>query len=67
MNDILVCDVHNYHGNTDFYTTPEQDLCNKLSGKSFKENKEVGTAGIEYDFTRISFVCYLREKLIKCE
>ncbi len=67
MNDILVCDVHNYHGNTDFYTTPEQDICNKLKGKTIKENREVGTAGIEYDFTRISFVCYLREKMIKCD
>jgi type II secretory pathway pseudopilin PulG len=67
MGDILVANVHQYHANTEFYTTPEQDLCNKYKGKTIKENKRVGTAGINYDFTRISFVCYLREKMIKCD
>ena len=66
MGDILIADVHQYHANTELYTTEEQDLCNLISGKTIKENIKVGTAGIDYNFTRISFVCYLREKMINC-
>jgi len=65
--DILVADVHQYHGNTVLYTTEDQDIFNLSNGKTIKENVKVGTAGINYNFTRISFVCYLREKIIKCE
>jgi len=66
MGDILVANVHEFHGNTDYHTTPEQDIFNISNGKTIKENTEVGTAGINYNFTRISFVCYLREKMINC-
>ena len=33
---------------------------------AFKDNPEVGTVGIYEKYTRISFVCYLREKIAEC-
>ena len=33
---------------------------------NYKDNPDIGTAGVYELYTRISFVCYLREKLIKC-
>ena len=64
--DILVADVHQYHSNTEYFTTPEQDIYNSKLEPVYKLNREVGTLGIEYDWSRISFVCYLREKLVNC-
>ena len=37
-----------------------------LTFATFKDNPEVGTAGIYEKYARISFVCYLREKIISC-
>lgn len=65
--DILVADVHQYHCNGELFTTKEQDIYNSKLEKVYNVNKEVGTQGIEYDWTRISFVCYLREKIINCK
>jgi len=65
--DLLIADVHQFHCNTELWTTPEQDEYNKFNCPSFKKiNKETGVAGLEHDFTRMSFVCYLREKMINC-
>ena len=65
--DLLIADVHQYHANTELFTTPEQDERNK-SCNSFKHvNKEVGILGSEKDYSRLSFVCYLREKMIHCD
>ena len=33
----------------------------------YKNDKETGTQGIEKLFSRVSFVCYLREKLEDCK
>ena len=64
--DVLIADVHNYHSNTEIWTTKEQDQYNSTLDKVFKANPEVGTVGIYEDYARISFVSYLREKLIDC-
>ena len=32
----------------------------------FNDNPDIGTAGLYELYTRISFVCYLREKLVDC-
>lgn len=66
QGDILIVNVHKYHTNSPIWTTPEQDKYNIKNGKTIKENQEVGTMGIEYNYTRISFVCYLRDKIINC-
>ena len=38
----------------------------QLKSPLIQENKDVGTAGIGMDYSRISLVCYLREKMIDC-
>ena len=64
--DMLVANVGNYHSNTEIYTTAEQDEYNNQLEDIFKANKEVGTVGAYESYARISYVCYLREKLINC-
>ncbi len=66
--DLLIADVHQYHCNTELWETEEQKEYNKVNCHSFKNiNKYLGFVGIEHDFTRMSFVCYLREKIINCD
>ena len=64
--DMLVADVHQFHCNTEMWTTPEQDARNALLPKIHKDNVAVGTLGAGTDYSRISLVCYLREKMIEC-
>jgi len=65
--DVLVANVHEYHSNTEYFTTKEQDKYNSKLEKIYERlDKKVGTLGIDYDWSRISFVCYLREKLLNC-
>ena len=66
--DLLIADVHEYHANSECWTTEEQDSYNAIHAHSFRKvNKAVGILGVEHDYTRMSFVCYLREKMIDCE
>ena len=66
-NDFLACDVHQWHSNTPMYETEEQKIFNENMIPEFKDNPAVGTVGIYEKYTRLTFVCYLREKLIDCE
>jgi len=65
--DVLVADVHQYHCNSEMWTTLEQDEYNSSLKDIFKDNVEVGTDGLDKKYTRLSFVCYLREKLVECK
>ena len=65
-NDFVAMDVHQWHCNTPLYETEEDKKFNETMEPVFKDNPEVGTAGIYENYTRISFVCYLREKIAKC-
>jgi len=65
-NDFVAMDVHQWHANTPMYETEEDKEYNKAIPKVYKDNPQVGTAGLYELYTRISFVCYLREKLINC-
>ena len=65
-NDFVVMDVHQWHSNTPMYETDEDKEFNKSLPKVFKDNPDVGTAGIYELYTRLSFVCYLREKILNC-
>ena len=65
-NDFCAMDVHQWHANTPLYETEEDKLYNDTIKSDFKDNSAVGTAGLYQKYTRISFVCYLREKIIKC-
>ena len=64
--DVLVADVHQYHCNSEIWTTAKQDKYNSSLKDIFKDNIEVGTEGLDKKYTRLSFVCYLREKLVQC-
>jgi hypothetical protein len=44
----------------------QQKKKNKELPVIYSDKKETGTLGLEKPFTRISFVCYLREKLEDC-
>ncbi len=65
-NDFVAMDVHQWHCNTPLYETEEDKKYNESIEPAFKDNPEVGTAGIYEKYARISFVCYLREKIISC-
>ena len=64
--DFVAMDVHQWHANTPMYETPEDKARNSEIVSDFKDNPAVGTAGLYQSYTRISFVCYLREKIASC-
>ena len=66
-NDFVAMDVHQWHSNTKLYETIEDKEFNSTLNSEFKDNPDIGTAGIYEKYTRLSFVCYLREKIIKCD
>ena len=65
-NDFCAMDVHQWHSNTPIYETEEDKQYNETIDSDFKDNPKVGTAGLYQKYTRISFVCYLREKIAQC-
>ena len=65
-NDFLAMDVHQWHSNTPIYETEEDKEFNQKLEPAFKDNPEVGTVGIYEKYTRLTFVCYLREKIVDC-
>ena len=64
--DFLAMDVHQWHSNTSIYETDEDKLFNSKLDKVFNDNPEVGTVGLDKSYTRLTFVCYLREKILNC-
>ena len=64
--DFLAMDVHQWHSNTPIYETTEDKLYNEGLETVFNDNPEVGTVGLEKKYTRLTFVCYLREKILDC-
>jgi len=64
--DFLAMDVHQWHTNTELYETKDDKEFNKNLPRIHKDDPETGTLGADRTFSRISFVCYLREKLRKC-
>jgi len=65
-NDFVAMDVHQWHSNTPIYETKEDREFNEKMEPAFKDNPQVGTVGIYEKYTRLTFVCYLREKIVKC-
>jgi hypothetical protein len=66
-NDFVAMDVHQWHSNTAIYETEEDKKTNDLLTNDYKDNPNIGTEGIYTKYTRLSFVCYLREKIINCD
>ena len=65
--DFIAMDVHQWHCNTALYEAPEDKEFNRSIESPYKHSDETGTMGSNFPFTRISFVCYLREKLADCD
>ena len=65
-NDFCAMDVHQWHSNTPIYETEEDKAYNETLEQDYHDNPEVGTEGLYTNYTRLSFVCYLREKIAKC-
>lgn len=65
--DFIAMDVHEWHCNTALYETPEDKEFNKTLPVIYTNSDTTGTMGSKFPFTRISFVCYLREKLHDCD
>lgn len=65
-NDFLAMDVHQWHSNTPIYETEEDKAYNETLDDDYHDNPDVGTAGLYKKYTRLSFVCYLREKIANC-
>ena len=57
QGDFMAMNVHEWHCNTEF-----KPLINKIGGK-WKEKDQVNN----WHFNRLSVVCYLREKMIRCK
>jgi hypothetical protein len=64
--DFLAMDVHQWHSNTNIFETNEDKEYNDKIDKVFNDNPEVGTIGLDKNYTRLTFVCYLREKISNC-
>jgi len=65
--DFLAMDVHEWHCNTEMRETEEDKAFNKKLPAVYLNNTDTGTQGIDKPYSRLSFVCYLREKLIECK
>ena len=63
--DCIVFDnTKEWHCNSEFTENASQKKFNNNMEDIFKDNPEVGTAGLDNKFTRISFVAYLRQKIL---
>ena len=65
--DFMAMDVHEWHCNTEMREESEDKKFNSSIPEIYRNDKETGTQGIEKLYSRLSFVCYLREKLADCK
>jgi hypothetical protein len=65
--DFVAMDVHEWHCNTELKEDADDKKFNSSIPEIYRNDKETGTQGIDKLFSRISFVCYLREKLADCK
>jgi hypothetical protein len=64
--DFLAMDVHEWHCNTEMTESAADKEYNKKLPRVHYDDIQTGTLGGDKPFTRISFVCYLREKMRGC-
>jgi hypothetical protein len=65
--DFLAMDVHEWHTNTPMFETDEDKAFNKQLPDIQTRDVESGVVGSDRRFQRLTFVCYLREKLLECD
>ena len=66
VEKILTEELTNINEKLNIFSQEEDKKYNEAIPKVYKDNPAVGTAGLYELYTRISFVCYLREKLVNC-
>ena len=64
--DFVAMDVHEWHCNAPMVETADDAAFNKGLEPVY-DKSEVGAQGEDERWTRISFVCYVREKLADCD
>jgi hypothetical protein len=65
--DFLAMDVHEWHCNTEIRESSSDSKFNSSIPDVYLNDIETGTQGVDKKYSRLSFVCYLREKLVKCK
>ena len=65
--DFLAMDVHEWHTNSPMYETEEDKEFNKKLPDIRTRDPESGVVGTDKLYQRLTFVCYFREKLQKCD
>lgn len=65
--DFLAMDVHEWHCNTEIKESADHKKFNTGIPDVYLNDIETGTQGVEKKYSRLSFVCYLREKLVDCD
>lgn len=65
--DFIAMDVHDWHCNTEMYETKEDKEANKKLPPVYTHDPNTGAMGADKPYSRISFVCYYREKLQDCD
>ena len=65
--DFLAMDVHEWHCNTEIRESGTDKAYNTSIPDVYLNDIETGTQGVEKKYSRLSFVCYLREKLVDCK
>ena len=65
--DFLAMNVHEWHTNSTMYETEEDAKYNQTLPDIRTRDPNVGVAGSNHRYQRLTFVCYFREKLVDCE
>lgn len=65
--DFLAMNVHEWHTNSPIEETEEDKKFNQALPDIRTRDPNVGVAGSEHKYQRLTFVCYFREKLSECE
>jgi len=66
QGDFIAMNVHEWHCNSKLYETEADKKFNEKLPVIFKHDTKTGTLGSKWKFSRISFVCYIREKIAGC-
>ena len=64
--DFLAMDVHEWHANAAMVETASDKAFNEKLPKIATRNPKTGVVGSNLPYQRISFVCYVREKIMDC-
>ena len=67
QGDFIAMDVHEWHCNAPLYETKSDKQFNAKIKPDYNQKSERGVQGENKRYTRLSFVCYVREKIIDCD